>query len=91
MEINKVINMLENFLFVAPSYHECKENLDAFKYIATEIGMPLAKEKTVGPVTNLVCLGIQLDTINMTAYLPKAKIDSYTQNQTGILSNPKTP
>ena len=89
MGINKVINVLDDFLFVAPSYHECKETLDVFKNLAAEIGISLAKEKTIGPVINLVFLGILLDTINMTAYLSKAKIDSYAQNLTKILSNPK--
>ena len=39
------------------------------------MGVPLAAEKTEGPVTKLSILGIELDTVQSVARLPKEKLD----------------
>jgi hypothetical protein len=39
------------------------------------LGVPIKHEKTVGPATTIVFLGIELDTVNMEARLPHDKIE----------------
>ena len=69
-----VIHVLDDFLFVGPSFESCQHALNLFLTIAGEIGVPIAGEKTMGPTTSLPFLGIQLDTEAMMASLPSDKI-----------------
>jgi hypothetical protein len=48
--------------------------LDKFLEICNEIGIPMAAEKTMGPLTYLTFLGIELDIINQVARLPADKL-----------------
>ena len=48
--------------------------------MADVIGLPLAPEKTVGPATSLVFLGIQLCSLEMKASLPQHKVQQYVQD-----------
>ena len=84
-----VINVLDDFLLVAPSYEECKQALTAFITLARELGIPLASNKTVGPSTDLAFLGIQINTLRMTASLPIDKIHRYTTDLTVVLAKGK--
>lgn len=47
-----------------------------FLEICSDLGVPLAKEKTVGPTTLLIYLGLEIDTQNMTVKIPKEKLIS---------------
>ncbi|KAJ1190327.1 hypothetical protein NDU88_007065 [Pleurodeles waltl] len=53
---------------------ECTLALTQFQSMAKVFGAPLAPEKTEGPSTCLVFLGIQLDTVKMEARLPQEKV-----------------
>ena len=72
-----VIHILDDFLFISPSYQQCLSALTVFQELCQDIGVPLAPEKTVGPARCLEFAGIQLDTRSMQASLPPDKITKF--------------
>ena len=72
-----VLHILDDFLFISPTYKECKSALDLFKQICADIGVPLAPEKTVGPSQIIEFAGIQLDSVDMSASLPMDKVTKF--------------
>jgi hypothetical protein len=70
-----VLHILDDFLFVAYTWHSCMQILDKFLQICQDIGVPIAPEKTMGPLTALPFAGIDLDTVAMRASIPQDKID----------------
>jgi hypothetical protein len=48
--------------------------MDTFSSVCFELGMPIADEKSNGPVTNLVFLGLEIDTIEMVIKIPHEKL-----------------
>ena len=48
--------------------------LSTFLGLCDYLGVPIAHEKTGGPVTTLQFAGITLDTINMKASFPEVKL-----------------
>ena len=74
-----VLHILDDFLFIAPTAQACQLALDRFVIICRDIGVPLAPDKTVGPVRILDFAGIRLDTIDMSASLPPDKISKFSQ------------
>ena len=82
-----VIHVLDDFLFVSPSYEDCLIALNQFKHICFLLGVPLALDKTEGPATSLPFLGIQLDTVLMQASLPQDKVVRMLEDTRLILSS----
>ena len=56
-----LLHILDDFLLVAPSEHLCQQYLNTFLHICSEIGIPMAPKKTVGPSQVLTLLGVELD------------------------------
>ena len=73
----KILHVLDDFLFIAPTAEECSSALRIFLRICEEIGVPIAQEKTFGPLHILPFLGIQLDTTAMSSSLPPDKISKF--------------
>ena len=73
-----VLHVLDDFLFISPSFEDCQSSLNIFLKICADIGIPIANDKTFGPVQCLPFLGIQLNTITMSASLPLDKIAKFT-------------
>ena len=74
-DIRFLIHYLDDFLTAgAPDSHECQRHLDTIKGVASNLGIPLAAEKVEGPSTCLSFLGIELDTLSLTARLPNDKL-----------------
>ncbi|XP_077787077.1 uncharacterized protein LOC144328297 [Podarcis muralis] len=65
---------LDDFILVAKDAGECRSLLLAFEALAGELGVPLAGDKTEGPVTTMTYLGIELDTVAQTSRLPADKL-----------------
>lgn len=74
--VSKGSAFLDDFLFSGEhgSGH-CAFLLSSFMDLARKIGVPLAHEKTEGPVQVLTFLGIKLDTVQQTSRLPQDKLD----------------
>ncbi|KAM4016539.1 uncharacterized protein ACNLHF_002833 isoform 1-T1 [Anomaloglossus baeobatrachus] len=70
-----IIHYLDDFLFVGPqdSTH-CQLLLDSFCSLMSRFGVPLSKDKTVGPSQVLSFLGIEIDSNSMLFRLPDDKV-----------------
>ena len=73
------LHMIDDFLFITESQQQCEVALDAFMALCHDIGIPLAPDKTTAPSTQIVFLGITLDSISHTASLPQDKLEEYRQ------------
>ncbi|XP_066446924.1 uncharacterized protein [Eleutherodactylus coqui] len=74
-DIPSVLHYLDDFLFVGPpEAGVCGFLLASFQKLMRRAGVPLSAEKTVGPVTSLEFLGIEIDTREMVFRLPEEKI-----------------
>ena len=76
--MTNVIHYLDDFLFMHTRQHDCQTMLQSFHYLCNDIGVPINSNKTEGPSTQLIFLGIQLDSINNKATLPMNKVQRYT-------------
>ena len=69
-----LLHYLDDYFTLGPPNSDiCASRLRAIDKAANEIGIPLSPDKCVGPTTCLVFLGIQLDSVHMTAQLPPDK------------------
>jgi len=75
--INNVVKVLDDFLFIGETEEHANEMIEQFFELTNKLNVPIAHHKTEGPATKLTFLGIELDTINMTAKLPTEKIIKY--------------
>ena len=69
------VHSLDDYLFCGEgNTGRCKFILEVFQPMVSELGLPLAKEKTEGPATSLTSLGIELDTTQQTSRLSDSKL-----------------
>ena len=78
-DIAHILHILDDFVFIAPSKHQCGQYLSDFSKLCQNIAVPLALEKTAGPATTLTFAGIELDTRIMEARLPMEKVVRYRE------------
>ena len=71
----KVVNYLDDFLFIALLKMLCKMQLDSFMELCKSINFLVALEKTCWPTTQLVFLGLLIDIVNQIILLPIEKIE----------------
>ena len=70
-----LLHYLDDYFTLGPPNSDlCATRLQAINQSAAEIGIPLSPEECVGPTTCLTFLGIELDSVNMTARLPADKL-----------------
>lgn len=69
-----VIHYVDDFLFVVRCSEQARAVLAAALVLCEDLGLPMAADKTEGPVQCLTFLGIELDTVAMEARLPAAKL-----------------
>ena len=69
------LHYLDDFLFlVSPSSSKGKQMLTSVLEIFQQLGIPVALDKTEGPTTVLIFLGILIDTQNFELRLPRDKL-----------------
>ena len=62
--VGTVFHYLDDFLFLGfAGSDECACLMQGFKNLCNAIGVPIAQEKTVGPSTKVIFLGLEIDTI----------------------------
>lgn len=79
VKIPSVIHYVDDFLFVEQSLRSAQSHLDLALGLAVRIGLPIAHDKTEGPTTKLTFLGIELDSVTMTARLSADRLIELTQ------------
>ena len=52
----------------------CHQLVASFERICKKFGVPLAKDKSVGPLSKLVFLGLEIDAVNQVVSVPAAKL-----------------
>ena len=74
--LNKeVINYLDDFLFIALMKWLCDHQMAVFMEVCVEINFPISLEKKFWGTTQLVFLGLLIDTVSQVIYLPIEKIE----------------
>ncbi|CAJ0946959.1 unnamed protein product [Ranitomeya imitator] len=86
-----ITHYLDNFLFVGPADSDCCERmLLKFQELMKVFGVPLSEEKTVGMLTCLSFLGIEIDSVNGVFHLPSDKIVKLLEKIDSFLSIKKS-
>ena len=60
LEVDKLLHLLDDFLFVSATYIQCQSNLKRFICLCNQLGIPIAPDKTFGPSTSLTFACIEL-------------------------------
>ena len=75
-----VIHFADDFLLVGFKENElgisCQEIVNSFHEICDNLGIPLAKDKAVGPTTIIEYLGLQIDSVRQEVSVPPEKLQS---------------
>ena len=72
---HNVVHYLDDFLLAGKvDTQDCSHLMCTFRSICLELGVPLAEDKTLGPTTCLVYLGLEIDTSSMTVRIPSDKL-----------------
>ena len=79
---------LDDFRFIADSFSSCAKLLHEFTLMCSILGVPLAPEKTQGPVQSIQCL-FEIDSVNAQVRIPYSKVQ-VCQRIHNLLSKPKT-
>jgi hypothetical protein len=76
LDIHLVVHYVDDFLFVAAPGGAARAHADrvAFEAMCTELGLPLADEKSLGPLQELGFLGIEIDTDRMECRLSAKRL-----------------
>ena len=71
-ELNTLDHYLDDFIFAGKERtNQCKKLIDAFSNVCEDLCIPIAENKSVGPVTVLTFLGLKIDTEEMVIRVPK--------------------
>ena len=78
-DVSHVLHYLDDFFTAGASHSaQCKNNLDQIIPLCKKLGFPLATDKIEGPSSQLVFLGIVLDSHKMEMRLPEDKLSNLT-------------
>ena len=85
----QVINYLDDYFFTALTKLLCDMQVQTFLDICKEINFPVSLDKTFWGMTQLVFLGLLIDTVARIITIPKEKIEKGIELITTILSSKK--
>ncbi len=69
--IPHLIHLLDDFLIISPPRGH--PHILTVQKVFSELGIPIAQEKILGPATSIEFLGINLDSVKSPVALPKEK------------------
>ena len=69
-----VVHILDDFLFINTTKVGCSRDLAAFISMCTDVGIPIAEDKTFSANTSMSFVGISLCSLTMEASLPEDKL-----------------
>ena len=73
--VARLVHYLDDFFTCGtPNSNECTCNIDTLRTVFDDLGVPFAFDKLIGPVTCIVYLGIEIDSIEQIAKLPADKL-----------------
>ena len=72
---SNIAHYLDDFLVAGEANTgQCRALMDCYISMCDEIGVPLAHEKTIGPASCLIFLGLQIDTNEIMVKIPDEKL-----------------
>ena len=75
LNIKSCTNYLDDYFLAGEAKsEECQNHMIATSQLFARLGVPLAKEKTEGPTTQIKFLGIEIDSMRMSLRLPDDKL-----------------
>jgi len=54
--------------------NDCQHGMTVFQGVCDDMGIPLPQEKTIGPSSIIIFLGLEIDSINMVIRIPQDKL-----------------
>lgn len=88
--VGELEHYLDDFLFGGNAgTNECKQIMSTFFATCKKMGVPIAEEKTEGPQTVIIFLGLELDSVLMEVRIPTEKIEQL-QTQIQEILNKKS-
>ena len=69
-----IVHYLDNYFLCSSSKQSCQHDMDILESVFSELGVPLAPDKVIGPVTKLTYIGIEIDSVSLTIRLPVDKM-----------------
>ena len=97
MVSGKLLHYLDDSLGCDRDKNSCKDLMELFKNVLLSLNVPIADEKTEGPVTVLTFLGFELDSNKMVVRIPKEKIqeilfkiDDFVEKENKVTYNAKS-
>ncbi len=86
--VTNVVKIIDDFLFIEKDQKTCEKSLQTFLQLALHLGFTIAWDKTTKiPQTTIVFVGIELNSVTMTAKLPQDKLLRYATNITETLKH----
>ena len=85
----KITNYLDDFLFVALLKAWCNHQIEVFLQICSEINFPVAADKTFWASTQMVFLGMLLDTVRQVVCVPMEKVSKAINMIAAVLKKKK--
>jgi len=68
-DVNTIVKVLDDFLFIGNGHSETLRQLNHFRTMCKDVGVPIAEHKTEDPVKCLTFLGLEIDTARMETML----------------------
>ena len=73
--VGNVKHYVDDFLFAGKANKsDCATILQCFFDCTKELGVPIASEKTEGPKTSIIYLGLEIDSVEMVVRMPMQKV-----------------
>ena len=88
-KVDHCVHILDDFLFLAFSQKLAAHYLKCWTTLASDIGTPIAWDKTTDPAQIIIFAGVELNSLEMTACLPLDKLQRYTARVRELLGSRK--
>ena len=85
-----LINYLDDYFFAEYLKELCNQQVQTFLDICNQISFPVSPEKTVWGTTQLVFLGILIDTVRQLVFVPADKVDKARNLISELLQQKRT-
>lgn len=73
--VDTMVHYLDDFLFAGPANNNtCLHLMNSFDQVCQQLGVPISHEKSEGPTTSITFLGLGIDTIGQSIFVPPDKV-----------------
>ena len=85
-----ILHYLDDFLFGGKrGTNQCLNIMSTFKCTMSDLGVPVAEDKTEGPTTKICFLGLEIDSEEMVIRIPMSSIIEIREKIASVLSKEK--